>query len=178
LKSTVDKEIVASSSVQAQPRLQRNALNLFEILSSNLAVLAPAEGIFLSIGLAVAFLGSRAPWAFLIAAVAILTIGNTLSEFSRVRPSAGSFISLIGNSLQGYSPKLAVIVSTTSSMLMQLSYPIALAATVVFLGSWVNSFVPALNWMLVAVAAVVLITPLVLRGVVVPIRILAASQCV
>ena len=42
----VDKEIVASSSVQVQPRLQRNALNLFEILSSNHAVLAPAEGIF------------------------------------------------------------------------------------------------------------------------------------
>ena len=112
MKSILEKEIVASSDVQAQPRLQRNALNLFQILSSNLAVLAPAEGIFLSIGLAVAFLGSRAPWAFLIAAVAILTTINTLSEFSRVRPSAGSFISLIGNSLQGYSPKLAVFVST------------------------------------------------------------------
>lgn len=36
------------------------------------AVLAPAEGIFLSIGLAVAFLGSCAAWVFLIAAVGIL----------------------------------------------------------------------------------------------------------
>jgi amino acid transporter len=53
-------------------------------------------------------------------------------------------------------------------MLLQFGYPIGLAATVVFLGSWVNSFVPALNWIVVAVAAVVLITPLVLRGVVVP----------
>src|SRR5579863_5962939 len=168
MRFTADKEFVASDSIQAQPRLQRNALNLFEILSSNLAVLAPAEGIFLSIGLAVVFLGSRAPWAFVIAAVAILTIGNTLSEFSRVRPSASSFISLLGTSLQSYSPRLAVFVSTTSIMLLQISYPVGLAATVVFLGSWVNSFVPALNWMLVSVAAVVLITPLVLRGVVVP----------
>ena len=168
MRSTTEKEILDSSSVQAQPRLQRNALNLFEILSSNLAVLAPAEGIFLSIGLAVSFLGSRAPWAFLIAAVAILTIGNTLSEFSRVRPSAGSFISLVGTSLQSYSPKLAVFASTTCIMLLQLSYPVGLSATVVFLGSWVNSFVPGLNWMLVSVAAVVLITPLALRSVVVP----------
>ena len=169
MKSTLKKEIVASSDVpEAQPRLQRNALNFFQILSSNLAVLAPAEGIFLSIGLAVAFLGSRAPWGILIAAIAILATVNTLSEFSRVRPSAGSFISLIGNSLQGYSPKLAVFVSTTSIMLLQFGYPIGLAATVVFLGSWVNSFLPALNWVLVAVAAVILLTPLVLRNVVLP----------
>ena len=168
MKTTVEKEIAASSSIEAQPRLQRNALNLFQLLSSNLAVLAPAEGIFLSIGLAVAFMGSRAPWLFLIAAVGIFTTVNTLSEFSRVRPSAGSFISLISNSLQGYSPKLAVFVSTTSIMLLQFGYPIGLAATVVFLGSWINSFVPALNWMIVAVAAVVLITPLVLRSVVLP----------
>ena len=93
MRSIEEKEILASPSIQTQPRLQRNALNLFQILSSNLAVLAPAEGIFLSIGLwAVAFLGSRAPWAFLIAAIGILTTVNTLSEFSRVRPSAGSFI--------------------------------------------------------------------------------------
>ena len=168
MRSTEEKEILTPTDVEVQPRLQRNALNLFQILSSNLAVLAPAEGIFLSIGLAVAFLGSRAPWAFAIAAVAILTIGNTLSEFSRVRPSTGSFISLLGTSLQSYSPRLAVFVSTTCIMLLQLAYPVGLAATVVFLGSWVNSFVPALNWMLVSVAAVVLITPLVLRGVVVP----------
>jgi len=168
MRSTAEKEILDSSSVQAQPRLQRNALNLFAILSSTLAVLAPAEGIFLSIGLAAAFLGSRAPWVFLLAAVAILTLVNTLSECSRVRPIAGSFISFLGNSLQGYSPKLAVFVSTTCIVLLNISYPIALSATVVFLGSWVNSFVPALNWMLVAVIAVALSTPLVLRSVALP----------
>jgi amino acid transporter len=37
----------------------------------------------------------------------------------------------------------------------------------VFLGSWVNSLLPALNWMLVAVVAVVLSTPLLLRGVII-----------
>ena len=40
-------------------------------------------------------------------------------------------------------------------------------AVVVFLGSWVNSLLPALNWMLVSVVAVVVTTPLLLRGVVV-----------
>jgi amino acid transporter len=112
-------------------------------------------------------MGSRAPWAFLIATVAVLTLGNTMSEFSRVRPSAGSFVSYIGNGLHGYAPRLAVFVSTACFVLLTLSYPITIAAVVVFLGSWVNSLVPALNWMLIAVIAVVLSTPLLLRGVVI-----------
>ena len=163
--STVGQEGMASS--QTQPRLQRNALSLFETISATLANLAPAEGIFLSVGLTVAFMGSRAPWAFLIAMIAVFTLGNTMSEFSRVRPSAGSFVSYIGNSLRSYSPRLALLVSTACFVLLTISYPITIAAVVVFLGSWVNSLIPALNWMLVAVAAVVLATPLLLRGVVI-----------
>ncbi len=62
MSSTAGNEGVA---VQAQPRLQRKALNLFETISATLANLAPAEGIFLSIGLTVAFMGSRGPRAFL-----------------------------------------------------------------------------------------------------------------
>jgi amino acid transporter len=167
MSSTAGNESTASSVTQAQPRLQRNALSLFETISATLANLAPAEGIFLSVGLVVAFMGSRAPWAFLIATVAVLTLGNTMSEFSRVRPSAGSFVSYIGNGLHSYAPRLAVFVSTACFVLLTLSYPITIAAVVVFLGSWVNSLVPTLNWMLIAVVAVVLSTPLLLRGVVI-----------
>jgi amino acid transporter len=167
MDSTARNESLESPSLQAQPRLQRNALNLFETISSTLANLAPAEGIFLSIGLTVAFMGSRAPWAFLIATVAVLTLGNTMAEFSRVRPSAGSFVSYIGNGLQGYSSKLALFVSTVCFFLLTISYPVTVAAVVVFLGSWVNSLVPALNWMLVAIIAVAITVFLLLRGVVI-----------
>ena len=165
MSSTAGQEEMASS--QAQPRLQRNALSVFETISATLANLAPAEGIFLSVGLVVAFMGSRAPWAFLIAMIAVFTLGNTMSEFSRVRPSAGSFVSYIGNGLRGYSPQLALFLSAVCFTLLTISYPITIAAVVVFLGSWVNSLLPALNWMLAAVAAVVLSTPLLLRGVVI-----------
>src|SRR5579872_709320 len=165
MSSTAGQEGMAAA--QAQPRLQRNALSVFETISATLANLAPAEGIFLSVGLVVAFMGSRAPWAFLIAMVAVLTLGNTMAEFSKVRPSAGSFVSYIGNGLRGYSPRLAVFLSAVCFTLLTISYPITIAAVVVFLGSWVNSLLPALNWMLVAVAAVVLSTPLLLRGVVI-----------
>ncbi|GCE22424.1 APC family permease [Dictyobacter kobayashii] len=150
-----------------QPRLQRNALTLFETISATLANLAPAEGIFLSIGLAVSFMGARAPWVFLIAMIAVFTLANTMSEFNRVHPSAGSFVSYIGNGLRPYSPRLAVFISTTCFVLLTISYPITIAAVVVFLGSWVNSLWPALNWMLVSIIAVAISTPLLLRGVVI-----------
>jgi hypothetical protein len=135
MSSTTGREGLSSPEMQAQPRLQRNALNLFETISATLANLAPAEGIFLSIGLTVAFMGSRAPWAFLIAMVAVLTLGNTMAEFSRVRPSAGSFVSYIGNGLHGYSPKFALFLSTTCFVLLTISYPIAISG---FVG-WENS---------------------------------------
>ncbi|GCE15753.1 APC family permease [Tengunoibacter tsumagoiensis] len=159
--------IVPVAQSVEQPHLQRNALTLFETVSATLANLAPAEGIFLSIGLVVSFMGSTAPWVFLIAMIAVFTLANTMSEFNRVRPSAGSFVSYISNGVRPYSPRLAVFISTTCFVLLTISYPITIAAVVVFLGSWVNSLLPALNWMLVSVVAVAISTPLLLRGVVI-----------
>jgi amino acid transporter len=66
-------------------------------------------------------MGSRAPWVFLIAMVAVLTLGNTMAEFSRVRPSAGSFVSYIGNGLQGYWSKLVLFVCVTCFVLLTIS---------------------------------------------------------
>src|SRR5579862_5736463 len=89
----------------AGQRLASGALSLFDTLSSTLANLAPVEGIFLSITLVVAAMGSQAPWAFLVAGVAILATGNTMSEFSQTIPSAGSFVTFIGRGLGVKSPK-------------------------------------------------------------------------
>lgn len=40
----------STATTAEQPRLQRNTLNLFETIAGTLANLAPAEGIFLSLG--------------------------------------------------------------------------------------------------------------------------------
>jgi amino acid transporter len=90
---------MATIEEQAGPprtELARGALTLFDTISSTLANLAPVEGIFLAITLVVFAMGSMSPWAFLIAGLAILATGNTMSEFSRSIPSAGSFVTFIG----------------------------------------------------------------------------------
>jgi len=151
----------------AQPRLQRNALSLFETIASTLANMAPAEGIFVAIGLTVSFMGARAPWAFLLAMIAISASANTMSEFSRVRPSAGSFVSFIANGIQGYAPRAALFVSTTCFVILMLGYIISTASAVVFLGAWVQVLVPGLNWMLISIIALLIAVPLLLRSVIV-----------
>ena len=88
-----------------QTELARGALSLFDTLSSTLANLAPVEGIFLAITLVVFAMGSMAPWAFLIAGIAILATGNTMSEFSQTIPSAGSFVTFIGRGMGARAPK-------------------------------------------------------------------------
>jgi amino acid transporter len=123
--------------------LARGALSLFDTLSSTLANLAPVEGIFLSLTLVVVAMGSQAPWAFLVAGVAILATGNTMSEFSRSIPSAGSFVTFIGRGIGTRLPRTGAALSGVTCYLLLICYPVTVAAVVVFMGSWVASL---LHW--------------------------------
>jgi amino acid transporter len=162
----------AADSASAQPRLASGALSLFDTISSTLANLAPVEGIFLSITLVVAAMGSQAPWAFLIAGIAILATGNTMSEFSRSIPSAGSFVTFIGRGFGPRLPRTGSVLSGVTYYLLMISYPITIAAVVVFLGSWVSSLFGWGNagWLAVTLASLALTLPLLLRGVVISAR--------
>ena len=156
----------------APPRLARGALTLFDTLSSTLANLAPVEGIFLSITLVVVAMGSQAPWAFLVAGVAILATGNTMSEFSRSIPSAGSFVTFIGRGLGAKAPKTGSIFAGLSYYLLMICYPVTVGAVVVFMGSWVASLFHWGNagWLAVTLVGIALAVPLLLRGVVISAR--------
>jgi amino acid transporter len=74
-------------------KLPSGSLGLFDTTSSTLANIAPALSVFLTIPAIVMAMGTMAPWAFVIAMIAILATGNSLIEFTRRMPSAGGFIS-------------------------------------------------------------------------------------
>lgn len=152
--------------------LARGALSLFDTISSTLANLAPVEGIFLSITLVVVAMGSQAPWAFAIAAVAILATGNTLSEFSKSIPSAGSFVTFVGRGIGGKLPRTGAALSGLTYYLLTICYPVTVAAVVVFMGSWVSSLLNWGNagWLAVTLIGIALALPLLLRGVVISAR--------
>src|SRR5215472_14232294 len=155
-----------------QTQLARGALTLFDTISSTLANLAPVEGIFLAITLVVFAMGSMAPWAFLIAGVAILATGNTMSEFSRSIPSAGSFVTFIGRGIGARAPRTGQWLAGVSYYMLMICYPVTVGAVVVFMGSWVSSLAGWGNvgWLLVTLGGVVLALPLLLRGVVISAR--------
>ena len=87
--------VAAAADGPPEQQLAGNSLGLFDTTSSTLANIAPALSVFLTIPVIVASMGAMAPWAFVIAAVAILCTGNSLIEFTRRIPSAGGFISYI-----------------------------------------------------------------------------------
>jgi amino acid transporter len=168
--ATIGEPLAAGT--EASPRLARGALSLFDTLSSTLANLAPVEGIFLSITLVVAAMGAQAPWAFLVAGVAILATGNTMSEFSKSIPSAGSFVTFIGRGLGTRNQKTGSALAGLSYYLLLICYPVTVGAVVVFMGSWVSSLFNWGNvgWLAVTLAGIVVVTPLLLRGVVISAR--------
>ncbi len=171
--ATIGEPLAAGTEGEgSSPRLARGALSLFDTLSSTLANLAPVEGIFLSITLVVAAMGAQAPWAFLVAGVAILATGNTMSEFSQTIPSAGSFVTFIGRGVGAKNPRTGSVLAGLSYYLLLICYPVTVAAVVVFMGSWVSSLFNWGNagWLAVTLAGVALAIPLLLRGVVISAR--------
>ncbi len=157
----------ARASAQALPRLERGALTLFGTLASTLANLAPSMAIFLSITPVAGAMGSRAPWAFAIAALATLTTGNTMAVFAGVLPSAGSFVTVISNGFGVRSRRAGAVLGCLAFYLLLLSSPLVVAAVVVFLGSWVAALFAWRApdaWLLVGLGAIAAVAPLVLRG--------------
>ena len=155
-----------------QSSLASGALSLFDTISSTLANLAPVEGIFLAITLVVFAMGSMSPWAFLIAGVAILATGNTMSEFSKSIPSAGSFVTFIGRGFGARAPRTGSVLAGLSYYMLVICYPVTVGAVVVFMGSWVASLAGWGNvaWLLITLGGVALAVPLLLRGVVISAR--------
>src|ERR1700691_3895908 len=108
-------------------RLARGVLNDWDIAALTLADMAPAMSFYFSFATIVATAGIAAPLTVIAGMVAIALLGNTISEFSRSRPSTGSFVTFIGSAYGGYSAVVTAVV-------LCVGYIIAVAAVVVISG--------------------------------------------
>src|SRR5947209_13997439 len=124
----------ASPRAQPQPpaRLARGVLSNFDIAAATLANIAPAMSFFFGFATLVATAGIAAPLTVIAAAIAIALLGNTLSQFSRSRPSTGSFVTFIGRAFGGYSAVVTAVV-------LCVGYIIAVAAVVAISGGWTHT---------------------------------------
>jgi amino acid transporter len=148
---------------ESPDRLHRGALSLIDISASTMANIGPAYSFFFSFGLIVLTAGIAAPLTILLAAVAILLLGNTLSQFSRAQPSTGGFITFVGKSFGGTS-------AVTTALLCGAGYIIAISSVLAvsgwFLEYLLNYYlswnVPWIIWSVLLTAGAVV---MMVRGV-------------
>jgi amino acid transporter len=123
----------SSSPGRAQPeRLARGVLSTFDIAASTLANIAPAMSFYFGFAFIVATSGIAAPLTVIAAAIAIALLGNTVSQFSMVKPSTGSFVSFIGSTFGGYAGVVAAVVTTCG-------YIIAISSVIAISGAWTET---------------------------------------
>jgi amino acid transporter len=143
--------------------LRRNSLGLSQIVASTLANIAPAMSFFFGFGVIVAGAGVGAPLTILLAMLVVLFLSNTLAEFSRYRPSTGSFVTFIGMS---FGP----VAGAAASIFVTVGYCIVTASVVAISGGWAHSTLLLfaggdIPWQVLSVVATVIVGLLVARGI-------------
>lgn len=74
-------------------RLKRNAIGLPSAMAMSLAFISPTIGVIFISALIAGEAGASAPFAFIIGTIGVLLMANTLAEFTKRVPSAGTFYS-------------------------------------------------------------------------------------
>ena len=152
-----------SSITRSGERLKRDSLGLSQIIASTLANIAPAMSFFFGFGLIVTGAGVGAPLTILVAMVVILFLTNTLAEFSKYRPSTGSFVTFIGMS---FGP----VAGAAASLFVVTGYCIAAASVVVIAGGWAAQTLQVflgihVPWQVLSIVVTGIVGLLVSRGI-------------
>jgi amino acid transporter len=148
---------------RAAGHLRRDTLGLSQIVASTLANIAPAMSFYFGFGVIVAGAGVGAPLTILLAMVVVLFLSNTLAEFSRYRPSTGSFVTFIGMS---FGPAAGA----AASIFVIVGYCIVTASVVAISGGWAHSTLLLflginVPWQVLSIVATVIAGILVARGI-------------
>jgi amino acid transporter len=116
---------------EAPERLHRGALGLVDISASTMANIGPAYSFYFGAGFLFLTAGVAAPLTIIVAGIAIALLGNTLSQFSRVHPSTGGFISYVGKTFGGTS-------AVTTALLCGAGYIIAISSVLAICGGYLS----------------------------------------
>jgi amino acid transporter len=127
--------VALSPSTRARPEQQRlrgGSLGLLDIASSTMANIGPAMSFFFGFGFLATTSGVASPLTIAAAGLVVALLGNTLAQFSRAHPSAGSFITFVGKT---FGPTSAV----TTALLGALGYIIGISAVIAVSGGFLET---------------------------------------
>src|SRR6202044_1023233 len=120
-----------TKSPESAERLHRGALGLIDISASTVANIGPAYSFYFGFAGIVLAAGIASPLVIVVAIVAIALLGNTLSQFSRARPSTGGFISFVGKTFGGTS-------AVSTALLCGAGYIIAISSVLAVVGGFLS----------------------------------------
>ncbi|MDX3801514.1 APC family permease [Streptomyces sp. AK04-3B] len=146
-------------------RLRGGVLGMADIAAATMANVGPAMSFFFGFAFLATTAGVASPLTIMAAGAAVALFGNTLAEFSRAHPSAGSFTTFVGKT---FGPVSAV----TTALLAGLGYIIAMASVIAISGGFMqitlNHYTGVdLPWIIWTVLLTGLSVVLMLRGIVV-----------
>jgi amino acid transporter len=138
-----------------------------------MANIGPAGAVVLSFGALFAVAGIASPLIVLMAIVSVALLGNTIAQFAKVHPSAGSFVTLIG---KGLGPHAAV----TSAVSLQTGYILGTAGVVAGTGGLLETMIEKyvgidIPWQVLAAVLTAALTLVLLAGVKPSTKVAAAS---
>ncbi len=110
-------------------RLHRGVLGLLDIAAATMANIGPAMSFYFGFGFLAYTAGVASPLTIVAAGVAILFLANTLSEFTKVMPSTGGFITFVGKSFGART-------GVTTALLTGIGYIAAMASVVAIVGGF------------------------------------------
>ena len=110
-------------------RLRQGVLGSLDIAAATMANIGPAMSFYFGFGFLAYTAGLASPLTIIAAGIAIAFLGNTLSEFTKVTPSTGGFITFVGKT---FGSRLAV----TTALMTSAGYITAMASVIAIAGGF------------------------------------------
>jgi amino acid transporter len=159
----------ARTSVEAQPRLQAGVLSVPNGIALAAAAMAPVIAVVLNAPAAAPSAGAAVPLAFLIAFVSCLFVGNTVVQFARRLPSAGSFYTF-------NSAGLGANAGFATGWMFWIGYAMLAPGLMTAVGAFASDYVAStfgvnVPWPVFSAAALAIVVGLSVRSIVASVRV-------
>jgi amino acid transporter len=135
---TIDKDNVGNgrhqsgglAQGQSGDQLKAGQLGTADLTVSTVANIGPGIDFYFAFGVIAVTAGVAAPLTILTAGLAVVLLASTVSEFTKVEPSAGSFITYVET---GLGPRAGVM----TALLVAVGYTVAMAGVFTMAGGMV-----------------------------------------
>jgi amino acid transporter len=148
--------------------LRHNALTATDVVAMATATYAPTAALYFNTPIAASFAGAQVPFAFILSTIAMLIVASCMAQLARHQASAGGYYSWIRSALgQRVGFLVGWLVLAGSFMVVPGVY----AAVGVYVATILARYGVDINWLVITLILLVLVTGVNILGVRFSVRI-------